>query len=61
MVGSLGKLLRTIGIDTVILKGNYVDHDECIRLSMKDDRIILTGSKQLMSQRVRKIYYRENG
>jgi uncharacterized protein with PIN domain len=53
MMGSLGKLLRTIGIDTIILKGNFVDHDECIRISMGDDRIILTGSRQLMSQRVR--------
>lgn len=47
MLGGIGRVLRQIGIDTIILKGDYVDHDECIRISQKQDRIILTASKPL--------------
>lgn len=52
MIGSVGKILRQVGIDTVILKGDYPDHDECIKYSRKEDRIILTSSKQLLINRV---------
>lgn len=52
MIGSIGKMLRQVGIDTVILKGDYADHDQCIKFSQKEDRIILTASKQLMINRV---------
>lgn len=47
MIGSLGKTLRQVGIDTIILKGDFIDHDQCIRYSQNEDRIILTGSKPL--------------
>ena len=52
MLGSIGKVLRRVGIDTVILNGNVDDHDECIKYSQKEDRIVLTASKQLMINRV---------
>lgn len=47
MIGGIGRVLRQMGIDTIILKGDYVDHDECIRISQNEDRIILTASKPL--------------
>lgn len=49
MIGSIGRVLRQIGIDTVILKGEPAEHDYCIKYSQKEDRIILTASKQLLS------------
>jgi uncharacterized protein with PIN domain len=52
MIGSIGRILRQVGIDTVILKGDYADHDECIKYSQKEDRVVLTGSKQLLVNRV---------
>lgn len=52
MIGSVGRILRQVGIDTVILKGDFADHDECIKLSQKEDRIILTASNQLMVNKV---------
>jgi uncharacterized protein with PIN domain len=47
MIGGIGRVLRQMGIDTIILKGNFLDHDECIRISQNEDRIILTASKPL--------------
>jgi uncharacterized protein with PIN domain len=47
MIGSLGRVLRQVGIDTIILKGEFVDHDECVRYSQNENRIILTASKSL--------------
>lgn len=55
MIGSIGRMLRQVGIDTVILKGDYADHDECVKFSQKDDRVILTASKQLLINRVSQI------
>jgi uncharacterized protein with PIN domain len=52
MLGSIGRILRQVGIDVVILKGDYADHDECIKYSQKEDRVILTASKQLLINRV---------
>lgn len=52
MIGSVGRLLRQIGIDTVILKGEPADHEECIKFSLRDDRIVLTASKQLLVSKV---------
>jgi uncharacterized protein with PIN domain len=52
MLGSIGRILRQVGIDTVILKGDFSDHDECIKYSQREDRIILTASKQLLVNRV---------
>lgn len=57
MLGSLGRILRQVGCDTVIMRGTFVDHDECIRASMKDDRVILTASKQLTMQRVSRLIF----
>lgn len=50
MIGGVGKILRQVGIDTRILKGDYVDHDECIKYSQNENRIILTASKPLCSR-----------
>lgn len=47
MLAGIGRILRQIGVDTIILKGDYIDHDECIRISQNQDRIILTSSKPL--------------
>ncbi|CRL04117.1 CLUMA_CG017229, isoform A [Clunio marinus] len=54
MIGSIGRLLRQIGVDTIILKGDSADHDECIKYSQRDDRIILTASQQLFINRYNK-------
>ena len=56
MLGSIGKVLRQIGIDTWILKGDIADHDECIKYSQREDRIVLTASKQLMINKVSQIH-----
>jgi uncharacterized protein with PIN domain len=50
MVGALGRALRQIGVDTFILKGDYVDHDQCIRISQNEDRVVLTASKPLFTR-----------
>lgn len=50
MLGSLGMHLRQIGIDTVILKGDNVDHDQCIKYSQREDRVILTSSGHLVTK-----------
>lgn len=55
MLGSIGKTLRQIGIDTVILKGDIADHDECIKYSQREDRIVLTASRQLMVNKVSRL------
>lgn len=47
MIGSVGRKLREIGVDTFIMKGEFVDHDQCIRISQNDDRVVLTASKPL--------------
>lgn len=44
-----------MGIDTIILKGEINDHDECIRISQNEDRVILTASRPLFI-RVSKTY-----
>lgn len=50
MIGSVGRVLRQMGIDTIILKGELIDHDECIRISQNEDRVILTASKPLFAR-----------
>lgn len=50
MLGSIGRVLRQLGIDTIILKGESIDHDECIRISQNEDRVILTASKPLFTR-----------
>lgn len=51
MLVSIGRLLRQVGIDTVILKSDLPpDTDECIKFSQREDRIILTASKQLAAR-----------
>lgn len=50
MLGSIGRMLRQVGIDTVILKSDLPDTDECIKFSQREDRIILTASKQLAAR-----------
>lgn len=52
MLGSVGRILRQVGIDTVVLKGDFADPDECIKYSQREDRIVLTASKQLMINKV---------
>ncbi|KAG5683881.1 hypothetical protein PVAND_013142 [Polypedilum vanderplanki] len=52
MICGLGRILRQVGIDTIILKGD-VQYDECIKYSQNENRIILTASKSL-SQRYEK-------
>lgn len=50
MIGSVGRVLRQMGIDTIILKGEINDHDECIRISQNEDRVILTASRPLYTR-----------
>lgn len=52
MLGSVGRMLRQIGIDTVILKGDAADHDNCVKYSKRENRVILTSSKQLFVNKV---------
>ncbi|XP_037077665.1 exonuclease mut-7 homolog [Pollicipes pollicipes] len=46
MVQGLGKKLRSIGADTVILE-NGEDHDTCVVLAQREGRIILTRGRAL--------------
>ncbi|XP_043232576.1 exonuclease mut-7 homolog [Amphibalanus amphitrite] len=46
MVQGLGKKLRSIGADVAILE-NGDDHDQCVALSRRENRVILTRGRQL--------------
>jgi uncharacterized protein with PIN domain len=49
MLGSLAKWLRLIGFDTFYANAE-MDDDELIRVAKKEDRVVITRDKELMSK-----------
>ncbi|CAD5121311.1 DgyrCDS9838 [Dimorphilus gyrociliatus] len=51
MLAGLGRELRKIGIDAMIIENNHKAHYECAEIALKDNRIVLTSGSPFLSLR----------